>query len=140
MQTFHVRRRQCSVGLRLQDANDSDEDNNDGDEQKQTNENNNDDDDDVGSSNRISVSDPAAMVQYDYDTGVTTEWLGLNRRSHRFLGIAAGLFMFVSYFFMSAGRIGYIFFPFIFAWVLCMVGCVGCCCVIPLNPDEDDDD
>ena len=80
--------------------------------------NNNDDDDDVGSSNRISVSDPAAMVQYDYDTGVTTEWLGLNRRSHRFLGIAAGLFMFVSYFFMSAGRIGYIFFPFIIHFII----------------------
>jgi len=154
------------------------------------------------------------------NTGVRKTWLGLDRRSHRFLGIAAGLYMYVcvflllffSFFFaptgclhilahklrgntalnvvefylyfvsniiitttlqLSAARrimrtilsmltrflhfriracrylcyvtivsanVGFLFFNFIVAWVFCVVGCAGCCCVIPPDPDDGDDE
>ena len=38
------------------------------------------------------------------------------------------------------GKVGYVFFCFVVAWVFCVIGCAGCCCVIPENPDEGDDE
>jgi len=92
-----------------------------------------------GGSPRMSLSalvlDPSLIT-----TGVAKEWLGLDRRSHRWLGISMGLFMWTCYFTMIGQRIGFLFFNFFVAMIFCVIGCAGCCCVIPVDPDESNDD
>lgn len=38
-------------------------------------------------------SSAMSLDKFDLDTGVRKEWLGLDRRSHRWLGISMGFFM-----------------------------------------------
>jgi hypothetical protein len=78
--------------------------------------------------------------EFDLDTGVVKTWLGLDRRSHRWLGCGMGLFMYACYITIVTQRIGYVFFDFVVAWLFCMTGCVGCCCVISVDPDDADDE
>jgi hypothetical protein len=42
---------------------------------------------------RRKASSVLSMEKFDLDTGVRKEWLGLDRRSHRWLGISMGFFM-----------------------------------------------
>jgi hypothetical protein len=42
---------------------------------------------------RKASSSVLSMEKFDLDTGVRKEWLGLDRRSHRWLGISMGFFM-----------------------------------------------
>jgi len=69
--------------------------------------------------------------------GIATEWCGMNRRSHCFLATAAGLFAYIGYNTIFIGRIGYVFLPFLMAFAASVVGCAGCCCCIPSDPEED---
>jgi len=73
------------------------------------------------------------------DYGLRTHWLGLDRRSHRFMAISTGLFMYLCYIIIVTQRIGFVFFPFIVAFFFCAAGCAGCCCMIPQVNEGDDD-
>jgi ABC-type multidrug transport system ATPase subunit len=73
------------------------------------------------------------------DTGLKDFWLGLDRRALRCLGCGIGWLMLVMYVYLMQG-FGYLIFSFIFAFFVCMAGCIGWCCVIPHNPDDDDDE
>jgi len=79
-------------------------------------------------------------LESDVATGVAKAWLGLDRRAHRWLGISSGLFMFLCYFTIFSDDVGFVVFNFFVAWIFCMIGCIGCCCIIPSDPDENDDD
>ena len=71
-------------------------------------------------------------------TGLRDYWLLLDRRSLRCLGCSMGWLMLVLYIYLELGY-GFVIFNFILAFFICMAGCIGCCCVIPHNPDDDDD-
>jgi hypothetical protein len=84
----------------------------------------------------------AAMMPQDpmsLETGVATKWLGLDRRSHKFMAIACGITAYICYNFVLRGRIGYVFLPFLVTFVASVIGCAGCCCCIPSAGEEEDD-
>ena len=70
------------------------------------------------------------------ETGLRKEWLGCSRRVHRSTCILMTLFMIAAYIAIVPFSIGYVFFPFVASFLVCVVACVGCCCVIPDDPDD----
>ena len=60
-------------------------------------------------------------------------------RSHRFMAIAAGFLAWLGYQTIFRARIGYVFLPFLIAFIASVIGCAGCCCLIPADPDEKSD-
>jgi ABC-type multidrug transport system ATPase subunit len=75
----------------------------------------------------------------DLDTGIPGTWCGLNKRSHRFMAIAAGFLAWLGYQTIFRARVGYVFLPFLISFVASVIGCAGCCCLIPSDPDEETD-
>mmetsp|Transcript_17727 Transcript_17727/g.30297 ORF Transcript_17727/g.30297 Transcript_17727/m.30297 type:complete len:541 (-) Transcript_17727:215-1837(-) len=69
-------------------------------------------------------------------TGVRKTWLGCSRRVHRTMCIFMALFMISAYLAVVSSDIGYVFFAFVVSFIFCLVGCIGCCCVIPDDPDD----
>lgn len=57
-----------------------------------------------------------------------------------FLSVCSFACRYVCYITIVSQNVGFLFFNFIVAWVFCVVGCAGCCCVIPPDPDEGDDE
>lgn len=94
--------------------------------------------------------------------GLRTECCGLNRRSHRFLATATGLFSFLLFMTMS-GLLGpskydyedchreagmqpcavpafyFNSIVFVFSLAVSVVSCCGCCFCIPPNPEEENE-
>jgi hypothetical protein len=70
------------------------------------------------------------------DTGLRKHWVWLDRRSHRTLAIWTVLWMVVCYIVIVWVQVGYVGFVFFASWVACAFGCLGCCCMIPRDPDE----
>lgn len=60
-------------------------------------------------------------------------------RSHRFMAIAAGFLAWLGYQTIFRARIGYVFLPFLIAFSASVIGCAGCCCLIPTDPDDKSD-
>jgi len=76
------------------------------------------------------------IIEEDFDTGIPDSWCGLNKRSHRFMAIASGILAWLGYQTIFRGRIGYVFLPFLLAFIASVIGCAGCCCLIPNDPDD----
>lgn len=45
--------------------------------------------------------------------------------------------MLICYFVIVAGRSGFVFFNFMVAFLFCMCGCIGCCCVLQNDEEEE---
>jgi len=73
------------------------------------------------------------------DTGLRKEWAWLDRRSHRSLACWTGFFMFICYITIVLFNVGYVSFVFFVSFLVCLFGCLGCCCMIPRDPDESTD-
>lgn len=71
--------------------------------------------------------------------GIRKEWLGLDRRSHAFMATVSGIFAYICWSTMGGANIGLAFFNFAVALTISIIGCMGCCCFIPPNPDDDDE-
>jgi hypothetical protein len=109
-------------------------------------------------STTLAVSSAQASEEV-FSGGLRTECCWLNRRSHRFMATAAGVFAFLLFLTMS-GLLGpskyeykdcnreegqpcavaafyFNSVAFVFALVVAVVGCCGCCFCIPPNPEEE---
>jgi len=76
----------------------------------------------------------------DLDTGIRKTWLGLDRRALRSVALYMGLFCLACYIAIVGFDMGFVFFPFVAALFFCILGCLGCCCVLPSDPDDADND
>ena len=113
---------------------------------------------------RASGDEGAPEEEADEFVFVKTQWCGLNRVAWRFLAFSTGLFAFALWISMTGllGARSYdddhegehctraddgepcsvsAFYlnglPLLIALIMSIVGCVGCCCCIPKNPDEE---
>mmetsp|Transcript_32021 Transcript_32021/g.72136 ORF Transcript_32021/g.72136 Transcript_32021/m.72136 type:complete len:151 (+) Transcript_32021:1358-1810(+) len=79
---------------------------------------------------------PEPDDQEDLGTGAVTRCCGLDRSSHYFLAVAAGLVAFAAYQAVLRAGAGLAFLPFLIALGASVIGCAGCCCCIPFDPDK----